>query len=85
MRFICEARNPWDLNSSSLYVLGEQVVPLAQLYEQPLVATLLSNGQPLRAGDVLLTGTQAPIADVAQGNRLCFQVTGLGEVTCSFG
>ena len=103
-----------DNLSSGLYVLGDQVVPLAQLDGQTLTGTLLSNGQPLRAevpivlddvlatalwlarkvaalgqplraGDVLLTGAQAPIADVASGDRLCFQVTGLGEVTCSFG
>lgn len=102
-----------DNLSSGLYVLGDQVVPLAQLHGQPLSATLLSNGQPLRAdvpivlgdvlttalwlvrkmaalgqplraGDVLLTGALAPIADVARGDRLCFQVAGLGEVACSF-
>lgn len=102
-----------DNISSGLYVLGEQVVPLAQLEGQVLTGTLLSNGQPLRAevpivledvlttalwlvrkmaalgqplraGDVLLTGAQAPIADVARGDRLCFQVTGMGEVVCSF-
>lgn len=101
-----------DNLSSGLYVLGDQVMPLAQLDGQTLTGTLLSNGQPLRAevpivlddvlatalwlarkmaalgqplraGDVLLTGAQAPIADVASGDRLCFQVT--GEVTCSFG
>ncbi|MDG1580650.1 fumarylacetoacetate hydrolase family protein [Pseudomonas sp. GOM6] len=102
-----------DNLSSGLYVLGEQVVPLAQLEGQALIGTLLCNGQPLRAdvnivlddvlatalwlarkmaalgqplraGDVLLTGTQAPIADVARGDRLSFSVGGLGEVTCVF-
>ncbi|WP_068830440.1 2-keto-4-pentenoate hydratase [Pseudomonas sp. BMS12] len=102
-----------DNLSSGLYVLGEPVVPLAQLQGQALVATLLCNGQPLRAdvtivldevlttalwlarkmaslgrplraGDVLLTGAQAPIAEVARGDRLSLQVTGLGEVNCAF-
>lgn len=102
-----------DNLSSGLYVLGEPAVPLAQLQGQALSATLLCNGQPLRAdvtivleevlatalwlarkmaalgrplraGDVLLTGAQAPIADVARGDRLSLQVTGLGEVTCAF-
>ena len=41
-------------------------------------------GQPLRAGDVLLTGAQAPMLDLARGDRLCFRVQGLGEVSCSF-
>lgn len=49
-----------------------------------LVRKTAALGQPLRAGDVLLTGTQAPIAEVARGDRLCFQVAGLGEVACSF-
>ncbi|MFG0381503.1 2-keto-4-pentenoate hydratase [Pseudomonas sp. zbq_18] len=102
-----------DNLSSGLYVLGESVVPLAQLQSQTLIGTLLCNGQPLRedvtivlnevlatalwlarkmaalgqplrAGDVLLTGTQAPIADVARGDQLSFSVGGLGEVTCAF-
>lgn len=49
-----------------------------------LVRKMTVLGQRLRAGDVLLTGAQAPIADVARGDRLCFQVEGLGEVSCSF-
>ncbi|UUY10207.1 fumarylacetoacetate hydrolase family protein [Pseudomonas sp. J452] len=40
--------------------------------------------QPLRAGDVLLTGAQAPILDIVRGDQVRFQVAGLGEVTCSF-
>lgn len=44
-----------------------------------------SLGQPLRAGDVLLTGAQAPMLEVARGDRLSFRVDGLGEVTCEFG
>lgn len=49
-----------------------------------LVRKMAVLGQRLRAGDVLLTGAQAPIADVARGDRMCFQVEGLGEVSCSF-
>ncbi|MBA1276287.1 MULTISPECIES: 2-keto-4-pentenoate hydratase [Pseudomonadaceae] len=49
-----------------------------------LARKLTALGRPLRAGDVLLTGALAPIAEIARGDRLCFQVTGLGEVTCSF-
>ena len=49
-----------------------------------LARKMAALGQPLRAGDVLLTGTQAPIADVARGDRLSFSVGGLGEVTCVF-
>ncbi|MCY1336539.1 2-oxopent-4-enoate hydratase [compost metagenome] len=49
-----------------------------------LARKLAALGRPLKAGDVLLTGALAPIAEIARGDRLCFQVTGLGEVTCSF-
>lgn len=49
-----------------------------------LARKLAGLGQPLRAGDVLLTGAQAPIAEVARGERLCLRVAGLGEVACSF-
>lgn len=49
-----------------------------------LVRRMSTLGQPLRAGDVLLTGAQVPVSDVARGDHLCFQVTGLGEVACSF-
>lgn len=49
-----------------------------------LARKLAALGRPLRAGDVLLTGALAPIAAIARGDRLCFQVAGLGEVTCSF-
>lgn len=49
-----------------------------------LARKMAALGQPLRAGDVLLTGTQAPIADFGRGDQLCFQVVGLGEVNCSF-
>ena len=102
-----------DNISSGLYVLGEQVVPLAQLEGQTLSGDLLRNdeavhagiplaladclatalwlarkcaslGQPLRAGDVLLTGAQAPMLEVARGDRLSFSVGGLGAVTCVF-
>jgi len=102
-----------DNLSSGLYVLGEQVVPLAQLAGQTLSAELQRNGesvhsaielslsdclatalwlarkraslgQPLRAGDVLLTGAQAPMLELARGDRLSFRIGGLGEVTCAF-
>lgn len=49
-----------------------------------LVQKMTTLGQPLRAGDVLLTGALAPIAAVAAGDQLRFQVTGLGEVNCAF-
>lgn len=102
-----------DNLSSGLYVLGEQVVPLAQLEGRNLRAELQRNGesvysaielslpdclatalwlarkraslgQPLRAGDVLLTGAQAPMLELARGDRLNFSVGGVGEVTCAF-
>lgn len=50
-----------------------------------LARKMAALGQPLRAGDVLLTGAQAPIADISRGDQLCFQVPGLGEVGCFFG
>lgn len=49
-----------------------------------LAQKMAALGQPLRAGDVLLTGALAPIAEITRGDQLCFEVAGLGEVTCSF-
>ena len=49
-----------------------------------LARKMAALGQPLRAGDVLLTGALAPIAAVAAGDQLRFQVAGLGEANCSF-
>lgn len=61
-------------------IVLEEVLTTA-LWLMRKMATL---GQPLRAGDVLLTGALAPIAAVAAGDQLRFQVVGLGEVSCSF-
>jgi 2-keto-4-pentenoate hydratase len=49
-----------------------------------LAGKMAARGQPLRAGDVLLTGALAAIAPLARGDQLRFQVAGLGEVACSF-
>lgn len=50
-----------------------------------LVRKMAALGHSLRAGDVLLTGALAPIAEIARGDRLHLQAAGLGEVDCSFG
>ncbi|HSC85298.1 MAG TPA: fumarylacetoacetate hydrolase family protein, partial [Pseudomonas sp.] len=49
-----------------------------------LVRKMAALGQPLHAGAVLLSGAQAPIAEVCRGDQLRFQVAGLGEVGCLF-
>lgn len=49
-----------------------------------LTRKLAALGHSLHAGDVLLTGALAPIAEINQGDRLCLQIDGLGDVKCLF-
>ena len=77
--------------SAELQRNGESVHSAIELSLSDCLATALwlarkraSLGQPLRAGDVLLTGAQAPMLELARGDRLSFRIGGLGEVTCAF-
>jgi len=47
-----------------------------------LARTLLAMGEPLRAGDVVLSGALGPMFPVARGDMLMLEVDGLGKVQC---
>jgi len=50
-----------------------------------LAKTLIKNGNPLRAGEVILTGALGPMAAIETGDELVAHFTGLGTVSVSFG
>lgn len=49
-----------------------------------LARTMAELGQPLRAGDVLLSGALGPMTPVVAGDSLRLRLTRLGEVSCRF-
>ena len=56
----------------------------------PLLATLwlanrmIENGQPLKAGDVVLSGALGPMIAVKSGDRFTASIDGLNSVSVSF-
>ena len=50
-----------------------------------LAKKLIENGNPLRAGEVILTGALGPMAAIDKGNKLIAHFEGLGSVSVSFG
>ena len=50
-----------------------------------LAKTLIKNGTPLRAGQVILTGAVGPMAAIEQGDNIVTHIEGLGSVSVSFG
>jgi 2-keto-4-pentenoate hydratase len=49
-----------------------------------LAATARSFGQPLRAGEIILSGSLGPVIPVAPGDRFTAEIGGLGTVTAHF-
>ena len=50
-----------------------------------LAKTLAARGQPLRAGDVVLSGALGPMVPISRGTRIEIQISGLGPVSCELG
>lgn len=50
-----------------------------------LARTMVANGSPLKAGDVLMTGALGPMAAVAPNDVIDVRIAGLGSVRTAFG
>lgn len=50
-----------------------------------LASTLAERGEPLRAGDVILTGALGPMVALERGNHVRAIVGGIGEVSFTYG
>lgn len=50
-----------------------------------LARTLAARGDPLKAGDILLTGALGPMVPLSPGDQVRAVVGGIGECAFSFG
>jgi len=55
--------------------------PLSATYW--LAKRMAALGQPLRAGDVVMSGALGPMTALAKGDRVEVEISGLGRVSCS--
>ncbi|HCC44415.1 MAG TPA: 2-keto-4-pentenoate hydratase [Gammaproteobacteria bacterium] len=46
-----------------------------------LAQTMINRGQPLKAGQVILTGALGPMVDLQAGQQICAKIGGLGQVS----
>jgi len=71
-----------DYASSGMFVLGSRRVALDQF---ELAGTAAELGDPLRAGQVVLSGALGHIVPVGDGDRVTASLSGLDEVAAQFG
>ena len=50
-----------------------------------LAKTLAARGQPLRSGDVVLSGALGPMVAISGGAEIDIRISGLGSVSCQIG
>ena len=46
-----------------------------------LAQTMINRGQPLKAGQIILTGALGPLVDLQAGQQICAKIGGLGQVS----
>jgi 2-keto-4-pentenoate hydratase len=60
-------------------ILGDPLAAVAWL-----AAAVRDHGRPLRAGEVVLSGSLGPMVPVAPGDAFHADISGVGHVSCVF-
>lgn len=50
-----------------------------------LAQTLAQRGEPLKAGDIVLSGALGPMAALQSGSKVCAKIAGIGECSFTYG